>query len=225
VFPVFAGFYYWLPKITGRMMNETMGKWSFWIMFIGFNLGFFPMHLAGLGGMPRRIYTYPAGLGLDGLNMTATVGSFILGVGILVSVVNFVWSRKNGTLAGKDPWKADSLEWDTESPPAVYGTVHIPTVVSRHPLWDDHDEAHDPHDERVLDNGRFTFATTALDAIPDSISRMPEDTIAPLLLAVAMLLFFVAMVFQALWWALAGVVATLFVSYYWLWPPKEMKTA
>ena len=224
VFPVFAGFYYWLPKMTGRMMSESMGKWSFWIMFVGFNLGFFPMHLAGLGGMPRRIYTYPAGLGLDGLNMTATIGAFILGMGILISVVNFFWSQKFGTLAGKDPWKADTLEWQTESPPAVYGTVHIPTVVSRHPLWDDHEEEHDPHDERVLDNGRLTFATTALDAIPDSISRMPEDTVAPLLLALTLLGFFLAMVFQLLTWALIAAIGTLFMGYYWLWPQAEVKT-
>ncbi|HEX6466544.1 MAG TPA: cytochrome c oxidase subunit I [Terriglobales bacterium] len=225
VFPVFAGFYYWLPKITGRMMNELLGKWSFCVMFIGFNLAFFPMHLAGLGGMPRRIYTYQPGLGLEGMNTLATVGAFVLGIGILLSVVNFVISVRTGEIAGKNPWRADSLEWETDSPPAPYGTVHIPTVVSRHPLWDDHEEEHDPEGERVLDGGRFTFATSALDGIPNAISRMPEDTIAPLLLALAMFVFFVALVFQSLWIALAGLVAMFLVSCYWLWPQSEVKTA
>ena len=96
VFPVFAAFYYWLPKMTGRMMNERLGKWSFWVMFIGFNLAFFPMHLVGLVGMPRRIYTYPAGLGLDGLNMTGTIGAFVFGVGILLSIINFFQSLRVG---------------------------------------------------------------------------------------------------------------------------------
>jgi cytochrome c oxidase subunit I len=221
LFPVFAAFYYWLPKITGRMLNETLGKWSFWIMFIGFNLGFFPMHLLGLGGMPRRIYTYPAGLGLDGLNMTATVGSFLLGFGILLSIINYFYSQRYGRLAGKNPWNADSLEWETDSPPAPYGTVHIPTVVSRHPLWDDHDEEADPDDERVLDQTRLTISTSWLDGEPESIMKMPEDTLAPLLLALALMLFFIAMTFQLLWLALAGLVASLFAGYYWLWPKAE----
>ena len=225
VFPVFAAFYHWLPKITGRMLNEAPGKLSFWVMFIGFNLGFFPMHLAGLGGMPRRIYTYPAGLGLDGLNMTATVGSFILGIGILISIVNYFQSQRTGALAGKNPWNADSLEWDTESPPAPYGSVHIPTVCSRHPLWDDHDEEYDPNNERVLDQGRLTISSSWLDAVPRSIMKMPEDTISPLLLALALMLLFVALIYQWMWVALAGLLATLAAGYYWVWPQSEKALA
>ncbi len=225
MFPVFAAFYYWLPKITGRMMNEPLGKWSFWIMFIGFNLGFFPMHISGLNGMPRRIYTYPSGLGLDGVNMLSTIGAYILAVGILLSIINLFHSLRYGRLAGKNPWNADTLEWDTESPPAPYGSIHIPTVVSRHPLWDEHDETYDPTGERILDQGRLTLATSALDAIPNAISRMPEDTIAPLLLALAMFVFFIALVFQAMWLSLAGVIAIFFVACYWLWPEAEIARA
>ena len=225
VFPVFAAFYHWLPKMTGRMLNEALGKVSFWVMFIGFNLGFFPMHIAGLGGMPRRIYTYPAGLGLDGLNMTATVGAFILGIGILISIINFFQSQRTGALAGKNPWNADSLEWETDSPPAPYGTVHIPTVCSRHPLWDDHDEEYDPNNERVLDEGRLTLSSSWLDAVPQSIMKMPEDTISPLLLALALMLLFVALVYQWMWIALAGLLATLAAGYYWVWPQSGKKLA
>lgn len=194
-------------------------------MFIGFNLAFFPMHLLGLGGMPRRIYTYPAGLGLDGLNMTATVGAFIFGFGILLDIINYFHSQRKGSLAGKNPWNADSLEWETDSPPAPYATVHIPTVCSRHPLWDDHDEEYDPYNERVLDEGRLTLSTTWLDAEPQSIVKMPEDTIAPLLVALALMLLFLALIFQLMWVALAGVLGTLFGGFYWLWPKPEENLA
>jgi len=157
MFPVFAAFYYWLPKITGRMMNERLGKWSFWIMFVGFNLAFFPMQNAGLLGMPRRIYTFPSGMGWDGVNLLETIGAFILAGGILISIWNFFFSMRNGEMASKNPWNADSLEWETDSPPKAFGTVHIPSVVSRHPLWDEHEEEEDPNDERVLDGGRLTL--------------------------------------------------------------------
>src|SRR5579862_6771028 len=137
MFPVFAAFYYWLPKMTGRLMDETLGKWSFWVMFIGFNVGFFPMHILGLLGMPRRIYTYESGLGFDGLNITVTIGAFVLGVGILLSILNFFNSVRSGKVAGCNPWNSDGLEWETNSPPESYAVAHIPVVVTRHPLWDD----------------------------------------------------------------------------------------
>jgi cytochrome c oxidase subunit 1/cytochrome c oxidase subunit I+III len=103
LFPVFAGFYYWLPKMTGRMMNERLGKWSFWVMFVGFNVGFFPMHIVGLLGMPRRIYTYAPELGLGPLNQIMTWGAFVLGIGILISIVNLIVSLQNGRRVGKNP--------------------------------------------------------------------------------------------------------------------------
>ena len=117
LFPVFAGFDYWLPKMTGRMMNERLGKWSFWVMFTGFNVGFFPMHMWACWGMPRRIYTYQAGLGLQPINELMTVGAFVLGIGICLSIINLVVSLRHGEMAGKNPWNSDGLEWETESPP------------------------------------------------------------------------------------------------------------
>lgn len=218
LFPVFAGFYYWLPKMIGRKLNESLGKWSFWVMFIGFNAGFFPMHILGLLGMPRRIFTYREGLGFSSINMLVTAGAFLLGVGILMSLLNLAWSMRSGQLAGRNPWNSDGLEWETDSPPKPYATVHIPTVATRHPLWDDYEEESDPENDRVLDEERLTLTTTWLDAEPYSIASIPKDTLTPLILSGAMFVFFLALVFQAMWWALAMLMAMFCLGCYWLWP-------
>lgn len=225
MFPVFAAFYYWLPKITGRMMDETLGKVSFWLMFIGFNGAFFPMHFTGLLGMPRRVYTYQPGLGWDGWNLASTIGAAVLAVGILISLINLGISMRRGVWAGANPWRADTLEWSVPSPPPPYGEVHIPTVVSRHPLWDDHDEEDDPGGRRVLDQGRFTLASSSLDAYPVGVSHMPDDTITPLLLALSMALFFSALLLKWLWIALLGLIAMAVVNALWLWPARERRLA
>jgi cytochrome c oxidase subunit I len=221
VFPVFAGFYYWLPKMTGRMMNERLGKWSFWVMFIGFNVGFFPMHALGMMGMPRRIYTYQLGLGFDGLNMVVTIGAFVLGVGILLSIINLFWSLRYGTVAGPNPWNADGLEWSTDSPPPPYGSAHIPLVASRHPLWDDFEEEDDPDCDRTLDCGRLTPVTTALDAVPIGIATIPEDSLLPLWLSLALFVFFIAVVLQMVWVALALLLVSFLLGCIWMWPRTE----
>jgi cytochrome c oxidase subunit 1/cytochrome c oxidase subunit I+III len=225
VFPVFAGFYYWLPKMTGRMMNERLGKWSFWIMFIGFNVGFFPMHHLGLIGMPRRIFTYPQGLGFQNLNTVVTIGAFTLGIGILLSIYNLFYSLRFGVLAGRNPWNSDTLEWETESPPAVYGSAHIPVVVSRHPLWDNFEEEEDPEDERTLVHGRLTQMTTTLDALPVGIATIPNDSLAPLLMTVVLFAFFLAISFQRVWIALALLLITFLVGCYWMWPRPDEEIA
>jgi cytochrome c oxidase subunit I len=219
--PVFAGFYYWFPKMTGRMPDERLGKVSFWITFVGLNLTFFPMQMLGIMGMPRRIYTYKAGLGWDSNNMLITVGAFILAFGILLTLINFFLSRKHGRVAGKNPWNADSLEWSTDSPPKPYGSVHIPTVVSRHPLWDEHEEEADPNDERVLDQDRLTLSTTWLDAETFALVRMPEDTILPLLLAIGFLVIFTALTFQYMWVTLGALIYSFLVAAIWFWPKPE----
>lgn len=218
VFPVFAGFYYWLPKMTGRMMNERLGRLSFWVMFLGFNLGFFPMHIVGLMGMPRRIYTYAPGLGLEPMNELMTFGAFLLGVGILISIVNLLVSMRSGEIAGRNPWNADGLEWDTESPPEPYEVVHIPTVVTRHPLWDVHDEQEDPEGVRILDDARLTLTTTLLDAGPLSVATMPSETLVPLVMSVVLFVFFLALVFQQMWVVLAALIGTFLLGCVWLWP-------
>ncbi|HZT17857.1 MAG TPA: cytochrome c oxidase subunit I, partial [Dongiaceae bacterium] len=136
LFGVLGALYYWFPKFTGRMLNETLGRLNFWLVFIGFNVAFFPMHLAGLFGMPRRIYTYPRGLGWDSLNLVETIGAFILAAGILVLLVNVARSLRRGAIAGPNPWDAPTLEWAVPSPPPPYNFVVIPSVASRHPLWE-----------------------------------------------------------------------------------------
>lgn len=216
--PVFAGLYYWYPKMTGRMLDEALGKLSFWVIFVGLNMAFFPMHILALMGMPRRQFTYPAGLGWEGWNLEVTVGAFVLGLGILLSIINFIRSVRAGAVAGNNPWGADSLEWATSSPPPVYGPIHIPTVRSRNPLWDLHDEEEDPLNERVLDQGRLTLASTALDAVPESIARMPEDSIWPLVLALTVTGFFTALLFTHLWIAVGFAFASLAAQAFWLWP-------
>ncbi len=221
VFPVFAAFYYWLPKMTGRLMNETSGKWSFWLMFVGFNLAFFPMQITGLLGMPRRIYTYPGGMGWDTLNFVITIGAFVLALGALVSIVNFLVSMRHGAIAGRNPWKSDTLEWSIPSPPPPYGSVHIPTVVSRHPLWDEHEEERDPSGERILDQQRLTISTSWLDAVPLALAKMPEDTITPLLVSLAIMAVFTALLLKAVLIAGAMALLMLLLIAAWLWPRPE----
>jgi cytochrome c oxidase subunit 1 len=136
MFGIFAAFYYWLPKMTGRMLDEKLGKWHFWLFLIGFHMTFDTMHIPGLLGMPRRIYTYEPGRGWDTLNLIVGIGALFQGAAVLCFVVNIVRSFKKGKLAGADPWDAWTLEWSTSSPPPEYNFATIPTVKSRRPLWD-----------------------------------------------------------------------------------------
>src|SRR5207244_4893170 len=135
LFTLFAAFYYWFPKMSGRMLSERLGKWHFWLFLIGFHLTFTVMHIPGLLGMPRRIYTYEPGRGWDTLNLIITIGAFIQAVAILVFVANLVISYFKGDKAGNDPWDAWTLEWSTSSPPPAYNFATVPVVASRRPLW------------------------------------------------------------------------------------------
>ncbi|MCU1240064.1 MAG: Cytochrome-c oxidase [Candidatus Acidoferrum typicum] len=136
MFCLFGAFYYWFPKVTGRMLNETLGKLHFWLFFIGFHLTFDTMHIPGVLGMPRRIYTYEPGRGWDTWNLIIGIGAFIQGLAILIFVANLVFSYFRGSKAGNDPWDAWTLEWSVSSPPPSYNFASIPTVSSRRPLWD-----------------------------------------------------------------------------------------
>ena len=222
VFPVVGGIHYWFPKFTGRLMSERLGKWTFWVMFVGFNAGFLPMHVAGLLGMPRRIYTYSSGLGWGPVNLVITLGSYLFALGVLLFLFNVWRSRKSGEHAGANPWDAASLEWATASPPPVYNFAVIPSVASRYPLWEDRLEGIDGRsrvDEgMVLDHGRETIGTTTMDALPDVILRMPGDSLAPLLLSLALALICVGLLAHS--WSVAGVatLATVAAAVVWLWP-------
>ncbi|GHO43715.1 cytochrome c oxidase subunit I [Ktedonospora formicarum] len=136
VLAIFAGIFYWFPKMTGKLMSETLAQVQFWLLLIGMNLAFFPMHLLGLLGMPRRVYTFPGDLGWNELNLMSTVGAFMIGVGVMVFVFNFIKSLRSGKEAGSDPWDAFTLEWDTASPPKKYNFLTIPVVRSRRPFYD-----------------------------------------------------------------------------------------
>ena len=136
LFTIFGAFYYWFPKMSGKMCNETLGKLHFWLFFIGFHLTFDFMHIPGLLGMPRRIYTYEPGRGWDVWNLIVTIGVFFQALGTVIFVTNLLWSYFKGKAAGSDPWDAWTLEWSTLSPPPAYNFASIPVVKSRRPLWD-----------------------------------------------------------------------------------------
>jgi cytochrome c oxidase subunit 1 len=136
IFTIFGAIYYWFPKVTGRLLSERLGRWHFWLFVIGFNLTFVPMHWAGMLGMPRRIYTYPADRGWDFWNLLATLGVPFQAAAVLIFLVNIVVSLRRGERAGSDPWDAWTLEWATASPPPAYNFETLPVVASRRPLWD-----------------------------------------------------------------------------------------
>jgi cytochrome c oxidase subunit 1 len=172
---IFAGIYYWFPKVTGRMMNETLGKLHFWLFFIGINLTFGPMHLVGILGMPRRIYTYPSGMGWTFLNQIETIGVFIIIIGMIAFLFNYIRSARNGEFAGNDPWDGRTLEWTIPSPPPEYNFATIPVVRSREPLWDT------KHPE-LGDNLPSDFGTS--DNVDTNSIHMPNASYWPLVTGV-----------------------------------------
>jgi cytochrome c oxidase subunit I+III len=204
VFPILGGIYFWFPKLTGRMYHEGIGKLSFWLTFIGTFVTFFPMHIVGILGMPRRNYTYPPGLGWSLLNFIESIGAYILAVGLLMIVANLAVSLFRGAVAGNDPFHGDTLEWSTTSPPPPYNYPVIPTVTSPYANWDTEDREFDnrrlDRGEGLLELGHETPATTAEDAILDEILSMPSHSIWPPVTALT----------------LAGVFAMLLMAHYWI---------
>ena len=227
VFPVVGATYFWFPKMTGRMMDERLGRWNFWTMFLGFNLAFLPMHLTGLFGMPRRIYTYPEGMGWDALNLITSIGSFVFAAGVLLFFINVWKSLRVGATAGANPWDAPTLEWSVPSPPPPYNFAVIPTVASRHPLWEGRlkEEAAESSIDRgmLLAEGKETIGTSAVDAAPDMVLEMPEDSFAPLMLALGTAILFVGLLLKL--WIVAGIGGALaaLALLVWLWPRRELR--
>jgi cytochrome c oxidase subunit 1/cytochrome c oxidase subunit I+III len=208
------------------MMSERLGRWNFWTMFLGFNIGFFPMHIVGLMGMPRRIYTYAPGLGWDTINLITTIGSFAFAVGILLFLVNLGVSLRRGKPAGANPWDAPTLEWSVPSPVPAYNFAVIPLVASRHPLWEERlnesPERSSLNAGYLLNQGRETLATTVLDAEPDLILKMPGDSLAPLILALALGLLFVGLIVHSAAVTGAAALGTAVAILVWLWPQRSL---
>jgi cytochrome c oxidase subunit 1 len=219
VFPLLGILTYWYPKITGRMMSEKLGKISFWMLFGGFQLAFFPMHISGILGMPRRVYTYPAGLALEIPNMLSSLGSVIVATSVLLYVVNGIMSLYRGAIAGSDPWEAPSLEWATPSPPPVYNFEHIPVVESRTPLWDIKGELPVVTGLRVDD--KEMLLTTVVAATPDVREPVPEASLWPFIAAVAVAIVSIASLFSP-WALLFGSLPIGIALIAWFWP-KELK--
>jgi cytochrome c oxidase subunit 1 len=225
---LFGGVYYYFPKITGRLLDEKIGNWHFWLFFIGVNLTFMPMHWSGLYGMPRRIYQYDSGQGWEIFNQMSTWGAYIQAVSVLVGAYNIFRSRKRGAIAGNDPWGAPSLEWSIPSPAPVYNFAAIPTVRSRYPLWDlkspdlSRGTPHDVTGEQHIEQPDRVRSAEEL-GIP-----LPYPTIKPLLVSLFLTLMFASLLFihkDKTQLAVIGIIlnagAMVAFLYLWLTAPLE----
>ncbi len=212
IFGLTAGAYYWIPKMSGRMLAEGLGKVHFWMMFAGFNLTFFPMHLVGLHGMPRRVYTYPAGLGFEFLNQLETAGSFLLAASFLVFGWN-LWRnvlRGHGAPATADPWNGATLEWSIPSPPQEFNFPEVPQVESRDPLW----EMKRERGGALPEPGRVSGAGI----------HMPNPSYWPFVCALGVLVFFVGLMFplgtpSQLAVTIGGGLLTMYAMFRWAFEP------
>jgi cytochrome c oxidase subunit I+III len=218
VFPLFAAIYYWFPKAVGRMLSERLGAWHFWLFFVGFNLTFFPMHVLGFRGMPRRVYTYAPDLGWSTLNLLATAGAVIMTAGVTVFLVNVAASRRRGALAGDNPWNAATLEWATASPPPPYNFLPMLTVAGRDALWDARPAQ--PVVTGLRSDVRDVLVTRVVDAEPDHRVTFPNNSIWPFLAALASTVMFIASIYNP-WGAVWGSVPILVALVGWFWPKEE----
>ncbi|HXT16133.1 MAG TPA: cytochrome c oxidase subunit I [Gemmatimonadaceae bacterium] len=214
IMPLFGAFYFWFPKIVGRKLSETLGKWHFWLFLIGVNVTFFPMHILGLEGMPRRVYTYMANTGWGPLNLVATIGGYVIAISVVVFLVNVIKSWVAGELAGPNPWNSSGLEWATSSPPPPYNFTYIPVTTSRHPLWDTSVEL--PVMTGLRSDRREVLTTTTFDARPDHRHEHPEGSIWPMYLAGTMGVVFIGSIFSP-YYVLGGLGLALIGLFMWAW--------
>jgi cytochrome c oxidase subunit 1 len=218
VFPLFGAFFYWFPKFAGRMLSERLGRWQFWLFFIGFNVTFFPMHLLGLHGMPRRVWTYPHGLGWDSMNLMSTIGAWIIAVSVLLFIVNVVLTLRSKQPAPADPWGAGTLEWSVPSPPPPHNFDAIPVVHGRDPLWE---PAGEPRFVGGLAaDAREVLMTSVLDAKPDHRPLFPSPSIWPFISAVVTTILFIGSIYSpwAIVWGSPPVAAAMIA---WFWPKRS----
>jgi len=219
VFPVFAALYYWLPLINGNRLSERVAKWVFWMMFGGFNLAFFPMHITGLLGMPRRVYTYGADMGWTGLNLVSTIGAFVFAAGVVLFTVDAVRSLRRPKQTVGNPWNASTLEW---LPSEDYGTRSIPRVHSADPLWDQPELTREVEEGRhylpgTVTGARETIATSPVAAEPRYLLVLPGDSWLPLVAAFGTAAFFLLLTMKLTWLAWTGGVIAVVATVAWLW--------
>jgi len=217
VFPLFAGLHYWFPKIKGRMLSDRLGRWSFWLVFIGFNVAFFPMHISGFLGMIRRVYTYRPSAGLEELNIISTLGSFVLAFGFLLFFVNVARSLRSGTKAPDNPWDAGTLEWATTSPPQPYNFARIPVVRSTYPLWDTPNGEVEWSEIQFNDERRETLGTTTLQAQPEQRVTLPGPTWTPVFTALVVAFTFISVMVDLVL-VPVGVLLIFVMLSIWHWP-------
>jgi cytochrome c oxidase subunit I+III len=224
VFPLLGGACFWFPKFSGRMMGERLGKLAFALIFVGFNLVFFPMHVLGLHGMPRRVWTYDADRGWNDLNLLATIGAFVLAVGVLVFGINAVRSWFRGAVAGDDPWRGEGLEWSTTSPPPVYLYARLPTVAGRYPLWCAAPDQ--PVVVGLRDDRRVVLVTQLLDAEPDHKVELPGPTLWPIGAAAGVAVLLTGLMFTPYAFPVGGAwIAACLIGWYWPTPPHREELA
>jgi cytochrome c oxidase subunit 1 len=215
VFPLLGAIYYWFPKITGRMMSERVGRWVAGLIFAGFNLTFFPMHVLGLRGMPRRIYTYQADMGWGGVNLFVSLSSLILAAGFVLFFIDAVRSARSGPLAPANPWGAATLEWATASPPPCYNFAWIPVVESANPLWDAGGDLPVAAGLRV--DRRELVVSSVAEAWPQAREASPQNSIWPLWSAIATTIMLISSIFTP--WAVVWGSVPIFIALVgWFWP-------
>jgi cytochrome c oxidase subunit 1 len=218
VFPLIGAVYFWFPKITGRMLSERLGRWNFWLFFVGFNVTFFPMHQLGLYGMPRRVYSYPAEMGWGPLNLLASAGAVLIGISVLLFLVNLITSYRKGERAAPNPWGASSLEWHTPSPPPAHNFTDIPLINHREPLWDS--DGITGSVRGLATRSPEVLITTLQDARPDHRLSFPTPTIWPLISAIAVTVLFVASIFTP-WAVVWGSIPVAIALTFWFWPTRK----
>ncbi len=222
VLPIIAGCYYFFPLINGKKLSDRLGRIAFWLIFFGFNVAFLPMHITGLRGMPRRVFTYPAGMGLDGLNLVSTIGVFVLGAGIVVVAWDIIRPKKKEPYSKRNPWSAGTLEWIQTMPPPAWGVRTIPEIDGRYPLWDQ------PNFVRDYDQGRFylpdaeemkreTLVTSVIDAKPIQCLRLPGSNFIGAVAAITLGGFFILGTFHLWTLALISLALAIGVIWRWLW--------
>jgi cytochrome c oxidase subunit I+III len=219
VFPLFAGLYYWAPLVSGKPLSERMGRWGCGLMFAGLNVAFLPMHWTGLLGMPRRVHTYPSGLGWDGLNLVSTVGAFILAAGILVVLLDVILHLRMAGKVHANVWGAGTLEW---LPAHDYAVRSIPSVESREPLWDRPELAREVDEGAhylpgTATGGRETIVTSPVDARPQYVLLLPGWSYLPLVAGAGTAAFFLFLTVKMTWPAAVGGVVAVAAIWRWMW--------